>query len=139
MASGHILFLHDNLNHLWSRLAISPYKYFQQLLLFVVIEPTINTCKYDTTVVSSYKATLNKGCLFLSCQIVDLLDSKIHVLIIVPLKRGYSYEKATFSLQKGWPYKRGVIDYSTMLVALVVKQEKTTDWPISNLHLLKII
>jgi hypothetical protein len=26
-----------------------------------------------------------------------------------------------------------------MLVALVVKQEKTTDWPISNLHLLKII
>ena len=54
MASGHILFLHDNLNHLWSRLAISPYKYCQQLLLFVVIEPTINTCKYDTTVVPSY-------------------------------------------------------------------------------------
>ena len=37
---------------------------------------------------------------------------RVKYLLIEPLKKGHYSCKPTFSLQKGWPYKRGTTEYT---------------------------
>ena len=63
----------------------------------ILLKQALNTIKPTNQPITSTKSPL-----LFSDQIAE---SKI--LLNVPIKRGHLTYNATFSLQKGWPYKRG--------------------------------
>ena len=77
-----------------------------ELMLYVVLTmPTLNKAYLLLFIYLFIEVTNIKDHLSYLAGFQMYRHSKI--LLINPLKRGHLYYKASFSLQKEWPYKRG--------------------------------